>query len=122
MTKFEKMVNGGQFEKNTIECIIIDLSKNDTFHATINGNSLHEIVEKLPAGYELCIISTLENYFDHKVVSKYEIELRNSQFIYFSNFDELVKEKFYKYIQALETDNMKLLNHLDRSVYRNEVV
>ena len=122
MTKFEKMVNGGRFEKNVIECVIIDLNKDNTFHATINGNSLHEIVKKLPAGYELCVISTLENYFDHKVVNKYEIELQNSQFIYFSNFDELVKEKFYKYIQALETDNMKLLNHLDRSVYRKEVV
>lgn len=122
MTKFEKMVNGGRFEKNVIECVIIDLNKDNTFHATINANSLYEVSEKLPAGYELCVISTLENYFDHKLINKYEVELQNSACIYFSNFNELIKEKFYQYIRALETCNMKLLNYLDQSVYRNKEV
>jgi len=111
MTKFEYMVNGGKFDNRTINAIIID-PKNEIFDADINAKSLSEIDKKLPAGYELNITATLQNYFDTDIVNQFETELEHSKYIYFEDFDKLCDGGFHEYIKGLK-NNFEICKKLD---------
>lgn len=109
MTKFEYLVNGGSFASQTIEAVIIDLDKGETFSATINAKRIADIDAILPEGYELDKITTLQNYFNPSTVEQYDVEIENSQYIYFADFqNEVVYDGFYEYIEALENDLKKM--------------
>lgn len=113
MTKFEYLINNGKFENETIDTVIIDLEKNETLSANINAKTLQEIDQKLPKGYEMDKITTLQNYFNPAKIQKFEIELNNSQYVYYSNFHNELMYDIYDYIEALENDNMVLVDRLD---------
>lgn len=113
MTKFEYMINDGKMEARQINCIIIDLEKNETFDAWINAKSLSEVDSKLPLGCEMDRITTLGNYFDHKIINKFEIELANSQHIYFSDFEKLYEGGLYRYTDALDREDYNTTQRLD---------
>jgi hypothetical protein len=114
MTKFEQMINDGKFSKHTINVIINDFKNDDTFDATINAKTLNEIDSKLPEGYEMDRLTTLQNYFNPETIDKYEIELMNSQYIYFEQFYRIIEYGFYNYVTALKNDDMATINRLDR--------
>jgi hypothetical protein len=117
MTKFENMINDGKLEARNINAIINNLNDNateQTFDAWINAKTLSEIDSKLPAGYETDRLTTLCNYFNPATVDKYEIELINSQYIYFTDFEILYNGGFARYIAALEKDDFNTINRLDR--------
>ena len=113
MTKFENMINGGKMESRTINVIITDLKKDDTFDAWINAKTLQEIDHKLPKGYEMDRMTTLENYFDPTVVEEFRIELNNSQYIYFEDFDKLYNGGFKRYIDGQRKD-LSICSRMDR--------
>ncbi len=119
MTKFENMINGDKLATRTINAVINNLKKEDTFDAWINAKTLSEIDSKLPTGYEMDRLTTLCNYFDPTVVDKYSTELYNSQYIYFTDFNKLYNGGFARYITALEKDDMAVINRLDRQ-YQQE--
>ena len=114
MNKFEYEINNGKLESRCINAVINDLQKNKTFDAWINAKTLQEIDSKLPAGYEQNRLSTLANYFDPVVVEKWEIEITNSQYIYFTDFTILYEYGFYDYVETLENGNTKKQMRLDR--------
>jgi hypothetical protein len=114
MTKFEYVVNGGKLSTNIINCIINDLNGDTSFDAWINAKSISEVCQKLPKDYELDISSTLQNYFSHEAINKFEIELVNSQYIYFHDFDKLYEYGFNMYVKALEKEDYKETERLDR--------
>ena len=118
MTKFENMINGGKLSARTINAIINNLKNGETFDAWINAKTLQEIDSKLPAGYEMDRLTTLCNYFNPATVDKYEIELINSQYIYFTDFEILYNGGFARYVAALEKDDMNAINRLDRQYQR----
>ena len=96
-----------------INTIIIDLKTGDTFDAWINAKTLQEIDSKIPQGFEMDKLTTLQNYFNPATIDKYEIELMNSQFIYFHDFESLYNFGFSRYIEALERDRIDIVNKLD---------
>jgi hypothetical protein len=114
MTKFENEINKGKMSTRVINCIIFDLNNNTTFDAWINTKTLQEIDSKMLKGYELLKLDTLKNYFNSAVVDKWEIEIKNSQYIYFSDFDRLYEYRFDMYIKALQDDKLNICNRLDR--------
>lgn len=113
MTKFEYMINNGKFTKNTIDVLVIDIDKDTTFSAVINAKNLSEVDSKLPKGFEMDKITTLQNYFDNDIIAKFELEIDNSQHVYFSDFESLIDGGFYEYTKALEKD-LKLADKMDR--------
>ena len=113
MTKFEKEINGGKFEKNTINCMILGF-KNESFNAEINGKNFYEIDRKMLDGFEVDRTETLKQYFDHNSVDTFEIELENSQYIYFAPFTELIDFGFDRYVKALKNERYDLTEKLDR--------
>lgn len=116
MTKFEFMVNGGSFASRTIEAVITDFDTMETFSATINAERIADIDNKLPEGYELDMITTLQNYFEPNTVAKFDLELENSQYIYFADFEELCNGGFYEYVKHLENDDMQAINRMNASI------
>jgi len=114
MTEFENKINNGKFSTRVINAVINDLKTGDTFDAWINAKTLQEIDSKLPQGFEMDRLATLQNYFNPVTVDKYEIELMNSQYIYFHDFDILYGHGFQTYTRALEKDKMVIVNNLDR--------
>ena len=114
MTEFEKMINNGKLESKQICCILTKPNSDERFEAWINANSIQEIDRKLPEGYELMTDETLQNYFDHKVIAEYEIELVNSQYIYYTDFDKLVEYGLMQYVVALKDENYQRTERMDR--------
>lgn len=113
MTKFEFEINKNRVGK-TINVIINDLEKNTTFDAWIISNTLQQIDSILPQGFELDRITTLQNYLNPDKIAKYEIELYNSQYVYYTDFEKLVEYGVYKYIAALENEDFAKTNRMDR--------
>ncbi|ALA07301.1 hypothetical protein SECTIM467_177 [Brevibacillus phage SecTim467] len=118
MTEFETMINGGNEIKNAINCVIFDLGKGGTFDAWVNADSIVEVERKLPLGYELDKITTLQNYFAPAIVDEFEIEIRNSQYIYFEKFTRLYDGGFYRYIDAMKSGDYTATVRLDRQSRR----
>lgn len=115
MTKFEAMVNDGKFNGNQICCMINHLDSNTQFEAWINAKSIQEVDRKLPQGYELMKEETFQNYFNQKTISDYSIELFNSQYIYYTDFSQLVDYGLMKYIDALKDEDYKKMERMDRA-------
>ncbi len=112
MTNFENKINGGQFAKNTICCMVNDLENNTTFEANINALNLREVDGKLPAGFEADHVGTLQNYFDHKVIREFELELLNDEYIYNTDFKHLVNHGFYTYVHDIKSNGMNFIKDL----------
>lgn len=114
MTKFEYIVNGGKFEGQQINAMVIDLNKDESFDAWINAKSLSEVDGKLPEGFEMDKLTTLQNYFDHNTINKFQVELDSSQFVYFATLDTLVDGGLYTYTDALKVSDFNTTSRLDR--------
>ena len=112
MNKFENKINGNK-KGDVISCIII--GENETFQADIIASSIKEIVDLLPLTYELDLTSTLCNYFDNAIINKYDIELNNAQYIYYTPFKVLVSNGFQLYVNYLKKELFDKTNSMDRS-------
>lgn len=118
MNKLEAEFNKRRSGLPIIECYIIDLCDGG-FGASLNALSISDIVRNLPDGYEIDVLMTLENYFDHKKVDQYSIEIKNSQYIYYELFEKLVESGFYEYIDALDNKEEVKVSKMDRKYSQN---
>jgi len=116
MNILEKRINGEKFEARAIESVVIDAKTGESHSLTINGRTLSEVGSKLPEGYDLDKIATLQNYFDTNTVNEFQIELDNSQYIYFEDFNVIYCAGFKAYVKALKDDDMIKINRLDSQV------
>lgn len=117
MNQFEKIINNGKFEKDTIQCVVINNDLNANFQAEVNGTSIYEVSEKIHnmGNYELDLQTTLYNYFAPSLVHKYILELENSWYIYNLNFSELLEFGFKLYTDALSNGDYETISNLDRN-------
>lgn len=111
MTKFENKINSNK-KGDAISCIII--GENETFQADIIADNIKDVVDLLPVGYELDLITTLCNYFDAKIINEYEIELNNSQYVYYTDFKVLVSNGLQLYVNYLKKGIFNKTNSMDR--------
>lgn len=114
MTEFENKINEGKLSPNCINATIFDLNSSETFNAWINAETLQEIDSKLLQEYEMDKLATLSKYFDPVKVERWQIELLNSQFIYFHSFKSLYNRGFHRYVEALEKNRIDIMNMFDR--------
>lgn len=119
MTEFEYKVNQNKDKKGaTINVVVLDLNKDESFSADIIAKNLSEIDSTLPQGFEMDKANTLSNYFSPDTVKKWEIELVNSQYIYFTNFQILVAGGFEMYVETLKRDDSARMQAMDNKVKR----
>lgn len=111
MTKFENKINSNK-KGDVISCIII--GENETFQADIIANSIKEVVDLLPTPYELDLTETLCNYFDNDIIDKYDVELNNSQYIYYTPFKVLVSNGLSLYVNCLKKGFFNKINSMDK--------
>jgi len=74
----------------------------------------------MPLGYEVDRLTTLCNYFNPVKIDKYEIELTNSQFVYFADFHRELLYRMHDYLQALENDKMGIVSTMDYMITRKQ--
>ena len=114
MNKLEQEFNKNRKGFPVIECYILDMVNGGGFGASLNAFSISDVVKNLPDGYELELLGTLENYFEHKKIDEYAIALKNSQYIYYEDFEKIIDRGFYEYINSLDSRNQDKADKMDR--------
>ena len=98
-----------------ISCNGYDLSnKGEQVNVEVEAMTL-QVAESIldEKGIELKRSLTLENYLEPRKIQEFELEIDNSQFIYFAPFKKVL-EKLPQLLEAAEKDDYYLWHKLDR--------